>query len=164
MVDDVAKNFEHYRKLLQSLLPRGRFWTRAESSVLTQLLNGCGEELSRVEQRAEDLIVEAAPTLIQETFPEWETDFAIPDEGKELESTDAGRRQVIQAKLVATGQQNKEYFYDIASALGYTITIEGIIKSLVGEMTVGDICITEDDSIYYWFVNIDVSTAMIEHP
>jgi uncharacterized protein YmfQ (DUF2313 family) len=159
----MGRTYEDYRKLLQSLLPKGKFWTRAESSCFTELLNGAGDELSRVEQRAEDLIEEAFPTRIQETFEEWEADFDIPDEGKELESTDAGRRQVIHAKFVATGQQNKEYFYDIATALGYSITIEGIQKSLVGIMTIGDSVITEDDSVFYWFINIDVSDVMMSN-
>lgn len=156
----MGKTYKDYRRLLQSLLPRGKFWNRNENSKLTQLLNGFGEELARVEQRAEDLITEAYPTRIQETFVEWEADFSIPDEGKEIASSDEGRREVIHAKFIATGQQNKEYFIDIATALGYTVTIEGISKSLVGVMTVGDSPITEEDCLFYWFVYVDVPAEM----
>jgi uncharacterized protein YmfQ (DUF2313 family) len=158
----MPRNYQEYRRLLQSLLPKGKFWSRSENSVWTQLLNGMGEELSRVEGRAEDLIDESMPTRIQETLEEWELDFAIPDEGKELETTDDGRRGVISAKYIATGQQNKEYFYEIATKLGYTITIEGIEKSLIGIITIGDHVITEEEGCFYWFVNIDVSSDMTQ--
>lgn len=159
----MPRDYKEYRRLLQSLLPSGRFWTRAESSNLTELLNGMGESLSRVEGRAEDLIEEAFPTRIQETFEEWEEDFALPDEGKSIESTNEGRREVIHAKFIATGQQNAAYFMDIADALGYSITIEGIAKSLVGLMTIGDSVITEEEARFYWFVNIDVTAEMIQY-
>ncbi len=158
----MPRSYQEYRRLLQSLLPRGKFWSRSENSVFTQLLNGMGESLSRVEGRAEDLIYEAYPTRIEESFEEWEEDFAIPDEGKEIESTNEGRRQVIHAKFIATGQQNSNYFIDIAAALGYTITTNGIAKSLVGLMTVGDSVITEEECRFYWYVNINVPPEMTQ--
>jgi uncharacterized protein YmfQ (DUF2313 family) len=159
----MPRSYKEYARLLMSLLPRGRFWTRSKDSVLYEFMQGCGDELSRIEGRAEDLINEAYPTQIQETFEEWEADFALPDEGKDISSIDSERRERIHAKLVATGQQNAEYFEDIASALGYTIEIEGIQKSLAGLMTAGSSVATNDYSCFYWFVNIDVTAKMQQY-
>lgn len=159
----MARSYLDYRKLLQAHFPRGRFWTREEGSDFTKLLNGLGEILSDLEERSEELVEEAFPTRIQETFEEWEEDFAIPDEGKELEDTDAGRREVIHAKLVAVGGQNSDYFIEIAEALGYTITTEGFEKSLVGIMTPGSSIVTDSRARYFWFVNIDVPEAMTHY-
>ncbi len=159
----MAKTYLEYRKLLQSLLPKGAFWTRAENSFLTMLLNGLGDELSRAEQRGEDLKLEAIPSKIQETFEEWELDFAIPDPGYELKSTDADRRGVIKAKFIATGQQNKEYYIEIGLTLGYTLTVEAMAKGLSTLSGAGGGSLaTGAGSRFYWFVNIDVTPEMTE--
>ena len=71
----MGRTYLEYRKLLQSLLPKGAFWTRNEDAVLTQLLNAFGEELSRIEGRGEDLILEAFSSTITELLEEWEKDF-----------------------------------------------------------------------------------------
>lgn len=158
----MARTYIEYRKLLQSLLPTGRFWTRAETSDMTKLLNAFGEELSRVEGRSLDLIYEAVPSHATETLEEWEADYNLPDEGYEIESTTDGRRAVIKSKFVAVGQQDKGYFIDIASALGYTVTITEFPKCLAGLATAGGSSATDEKCVFYWFIDIDVSAAMTE--
>lgn len=155
----MARSFKEYRRLLQSLLPKGKFWSRAESSVFTQLLNALGDELSRVETRGEDLRLEAFNNTIDELLEEWEEDFAIPDPGFDLATTDAGRRSAIAVKKIAVGDQDKDYFIEIASTLGWTITITEYAKSLAGIMTAGGDggLVTGDDATFYWIVNISVS-------
>lgn len=153
----MAKTYQEYRKLLQSLLPKGAFWSKSESSTFTQLLSAFGEELARVEQRGEDLINETFSGTISELFTEWEIDFNIPVSGFNLAYTTENRRAEIKTKIIAVGQQNKEYFLEIASALGYTITITEFEKSLAGVITPGSSIISEDKCIFYWLVNIWVS-------
>ena len=141
------RDYKEYRRLLQSLFPRGKFWTRAESATLTQVLNGLGEELSRVEGRAENLIIESIPSRADETLEEWEEDFNLPEFGLSLADSTAGRQASISAKHVAVGQQNKEYFEEIALALGYNISVTEFQKSLAGIVTAGHddigVCINE---------------------
>ena len=156
------RTYKEYRRLLQSLLPRGKFWTRAESATLTQVLNGLGEELSRVEGRAEDLIIESIPSRADETLEEWEEDFNLPEFGLSLADTTAGRQANIKAKRIAVGQQNKGYFIEIATALGYTTTITEFDKSLAGIATAGGYIATDERGVFYWMVDIDVSAAMME--
>ena len=150
----MAKTYLEYRKLLQSLLPKGAFWTRAEDSTLTELLNAFGDELARVEQRGIDLIDEAFSDTITELLEEWEEDFDLPPAGFDLASTTEGRRNDISAKIIAVGQQNKEYFEEIAEALGYTITITEFEKSLVGIITIGDSIIASERCVFFWIVNV----------
>ncbi len=157
-----GRTYKEYRELLQSLLPFGKFWSRDESATFTELLNGFGDELSRVEGRSLDLIKESTPTRVTELLEEWEADYAIPDAGKDLASTTQGRRDVIYSKFIALGEQDKSYFENIATALGYTITITEIKKSMPGLMEVGEDFVTPEKAIFYWFVDIDVSAAMME--
>lgn len=152
----MSRTYIEYRRLLQSLLPKGSFFNRDEDSVLTQFLNGCGDELSRVEQRSEDLINEAFSDTITELLEEWEEDFALPEFGQELASTTAGRRATIKAKIVAVGQQNKEYFEEIADALGWTISITEFEKGLAGIAQAGISLATPDECVFYWMVNVHV--------
>jgi uncharacterized protein YmfQ (DUF2313 family) len=152
----MSRDYKTYRKLIQSLLPKGAFWTRAETSILTQLLDGLAEVFSRIEQRSEDLIPEAFSDTVTELLEEWEEDFSIPDPGFELASSTTGRRQVIAVKKLAVGAQNKDYFIEIASTLGWTVTITQFAKSLTGLFTVGDSIITDDRAPFYWMVNIHV--------
>lgn len=153
----MGRTYKEYRQLLQSLLPKGAFWNKNESSDLTELLNGVGEELARVEQRGEDLVQEVFSDTITELLEEWEEDFGLPEDGQELQSTVAGRRGTIKAKKIAVGQQDEGYFIEIALALGYTITLTFFPKSLAGLMTVGDSPITPDRGLFYWMVNVWVT-------
>lgn len=161
----MARTYLEYRKLLQSLLPKGAFWTRAEDSTLTQLLNAFGDELARIEERGEDLILEAFSDTITELLEEWEEDFDLPPAGFDLSTTTEGRRADISARIIAVGQQNKEYFEEIATALGYTIGVTEFEKSLVGIITIGDSIIAPERCVFYWMVDVyvtDRNNAYIE--
>jgi len=152
----MGRTYIEYRKLLQSLLPKG-FFNKNEESILTQFLNGLGDELSRVEGRSEDLIDEAFSGTITELLEEWEEDFNLPEFGQELAGTTSGRRATIKSKIVAVGQQNKEYFEEIALALGWTIDITEFEKGLAGIIQAGVDVATPDDCVFYWMVNVYVS-------
>jgi uncharacterized protein YmfQ (DUF2313 family) len=157
----MGRTYKEYRKLLQSLLPRGRAWTRDENSTLTELLNGFGEELARIETRSEDLIDETFPRSSVELLTDHETDYAIPDEGNTLAPTTGQRQNVIYAKKVGVGQQDPDYFITIGAALGYTLTITEYVPSLAGIVKAGEE-IGGEYVGYYWTVNIDVSAEMME--
>jgi len=159
----MARTYKEYRQVLQSLLPTGKFWTRAESSDLTKLLNGLAEVFTRTEERSLELIQESVPSHATETLEEWELDFNIPDEGYELESTTEGRRSVIKAKFIAVGQQDQGYFDDIATALGYDVSITEFSKCLAGLATAGSSYATNERCVFYWIVDIDVSADMMQY-
>lgn len=155
----MARTGEEYKLLLQSLLPKGRFWTKAVSSVLAQLLWGLGEEYSRVEERAEDLITEAHPRTSIELLTEWETEFGIPEEGQSLGATTEERQNEIYAKLIAVGQQDKGYFEDIAAALGYTVSVTENSPSWAGVVKAGEE-LGGDYVLFYWLIDISVLEGM----
>lgn len=153
----MGRTYIEYRKLLQSLLPKGYFWTRTEDSTLTELLNAFSDELARIEERGENLIDEVFSDTISELLEEWEEDFNLPPSGFDLASTTEGRRADIYAKIIAVGQQNKEYFEEIAAELGYTITITEFEKSLTDISSAGEDIITEDNCVFYWMINVWVT-------
>ena len=150
----MARSYIEYRKLLQSLLPRGRAWTRAEDSDLTRLLNGLADELVRVEDRSLVLISESHPSLTTSLIDEYIQDFALPDPGLELPESEDKKQALIYSKYLSKGEQDKTYFISIAGVLLYTITIKEFIPSLAGIATAGESEIVPERGIFYWLVYV----------
>lgn len=140
----MARTSTDYKNLLKHLLPLGHAWTRDDDSRLVQLLYGMAEEFARVEERTENLITEALVTTTTECISEHEYDFGIGGDG-EIED----RRSVLHGKLVAVGQQYKEYFEEIASALGWTIYIEEFTPLWTGIGSTGMSCGNNTNLFYY---------------
>lgn len=154
----MAFTYKDYAKQILSLLPKGDFWSKESGSEFYKLAEGLGEELARIEQKSEDLIDETFADTIVETLEEWEEDFDIPSEGFTLEPTITGRRAVIKARKLATGGQFDNYFIEIGSNLGWTISVTTFSKFLPGLTLVGDesFSITKKGR-FYWIVNVHVT-------
>lgn len=141
-----------YLRLLQSLLPKGAAWNRDESSVLTQFLHGQAEEFSRADERSDDLLDEIKIDIVSELITDYEIDFSLPDECSDPAETLIERRNIIHTKLISLGQQDKQYFIDLAAALGYEITITEHKPFWAGVGAAGDPC-GDQDVIFHWTVN-----------
>jgi uncharacterized protein YmfQ (DUF2313 family) len=139
-------------------MPKGRLWNREEDSILTKILAGMAEELSRIEVRAENLIVEKILSTTSELLTDHEEDFGIPEEGEDLQPTIALRRNELKSKLLEVGQQDKGYFDDICEAFGYDVIIEEFRPAWSGVMVSGDSC-GDQPNIFFWKINIDVDSV-----
>ena len=130
-----------YLRLLQSLLPKGKAWNRYDDSSLTEFLYGEAEEFARVDTRVSDLAMERDTRTADELLTDHEIDFGIPDSCFNLiDKTNRLRRQAIHTQLLTTGRQDKQYFIDLAAALGYTATITENVPFLCGVGVAGDEC------------------------
>lgn len=113
-----------YLDLLKSLLPRGRAWTRDVTSVLSQLLYGEADELARVDVRINKLVdVERDTRTTDELLGEHENDLGLPDDCSPELGTIIERRRQLHTKFISIGGQNKQYYIDLAEALGFVIKI-----------------------------------------
>ena len=153
----MARTKEQFAKLLLQLLPPSKwnFWTRSLNSETYKYMKGFAAEFERIDQRIDDLVDEAFTSKITELLEEWEADFALPENGNQLANTIEGRRREIKAKLIQVGRQDQNYYIQIGSALGYTITIETFSPAIVGEMSIGD-SVGDYYNLFYWKVNIDL--------
>ena len=149
-----------YRDQLVALLPPGNALKAGRNSALWQLLFGLAGELTRVDGRVDDLIVESIMSGAEELITDFEAEFGIPEAGTELGKTLEERRKVLLAKLVAVGQQDPSYFTDIADRLGYTIEIGQYSPFFAGVSTVGD-TVGSLSVLFRWMVWI-VITADID--
>lgn len=129
----MARTSTDYKNLLKSLMPKGKAWSRAIDSTNDQYWHGLGEEFVRIEEKSEELLVERDVSTSTALLDEHEKDYGI--ENSEL--TDAERQAILLAELQAVGQQNIQYFYDIATNLGYDVFIELFLPFWVSISTIG---------------------------
>lgn len=150
-----------YLSQLQALLPPGAAWTREQNAELTKLLRGLAEELARVDLRAADLLRESDPRGALELMSDWERLTGLPDPCTPDLDTLQERRGAVHAKLVSTGGQNRQYYIDMAAALGVEVAITEFFPFRVGYSAVGDPLASNDDWRHTW--QVDAPETIITH-
>lgn len=112
---------DEYTKLLYHLLPPGPAWEGGDP-----LLEGLAPSLSRVHQRAGDLMNEIDPAKTTELINRYEFVYGLPDScAPPGVQTLQQRQQRLDAKANLAGGINEQFYRDQLDALGYTsITIE----------------------------------------
>lgn len=154
----MARTATNYLRLLQSLLPKGLIWNREEGSTLTNFLLALADELSRVDGRSEDLLTESDPRVTTELLTDFEKEYALPDDcfvpGKSIQQ----RRVDVFSRLITVGQQDKNYFIELAAALGFVVTITEFTPFWCGFGGSGDEC-GEVTNIFQWRINYIVTNG-----
>ncbi len=110
---------DDYLDQLQSFLPQGPAWPRGRDDELTHFLYAWAEEFARVDARIEDLVNEADPRTTSELLGDWERVVGLPDPCVTTEQSVDQRRAALVSKLTSMGGQSRQYFLDLAAALGY---------------------------------------------
>lgn len=156
----MARTAAEYREQLKALLPPGQAFPREPGTTMEILLDGLAQELARVDVRGEYLTIDANPMTATELLADWERVAGLPDKcAGTLETTMQGRRNVLQAKLASTGGQSKAYFIEVASALGYEVTITEFRPFRAGLSQAGD-PLTNGDWVYTWRINAPETTII----
>jgi len=141
-----------YLEQLKSLLPPGQAFPRDAGTTLHDLLDGMSIELARVDARGEALPMEANPATTNELLSDWERVAGLPDKcSGALEETQQGRKNALLTKLTSTGGQSAPYFIELASALGYTVTIETFRPFRAGASRAGDL-LTNGAWVFTWLI------------
>lgn len=108
-----------YLAQLQALLPQGFAWPRQADAALTKLLLAWAAELARIDGRAGDLIEEADPRTTYELLADWERVAGLPDPCSPAAASIEERRLSLVQRLTMLGSASRQYFIDLAAALGY---------------------------------------------
>lgn len=150
----MARLSEDYLKLLQSLLPRGKIWSRAIGSRLREYLYAEADELARIDNRAQALLTERSTLTTNELIVDHELDLGLPDEcTRDYSLTLSERRIDANVKLTQTGEQSPNYFIEIANKYGYEAEITEYTPAWCGIATCGDPCGSQYN-LYYWKLTI----------
>lgn len=150
----MARSVNDYLRLLQSLLPRGKVWARALNARLTEYLYAEADELARLDDRAQQLLIERNILYTNELILDHEADLELPDEcTRDLNLSLLERRIAANIKLIDTGDQNKEYFIEIAALYGYVATITEYTPAWCGIAACGDPC-GDQFNLFYWKLTV----------
>ena len=155
-----------YLRQLLSLLPRGGAWSREPGTINYELMHGISDELARVDNRSQDLLIERDTQYTDELIEEHEADLDLP-EGCVVDGIPfdpvlslSERRLATNAKLIASGQQSKEYFIDFAEAYGFSSSIDEFDPAFCGLFVAGDSC-GDVENLFYWRFNVNYTGDII---
>lgn len=143
---------------LVALLPEGGAWPRDPGSALQALMRGLAAELARIDARAVALTAEADPRITSELISEWERQLGLPDPCAPAAATLDERRAAVVIKLVATGSQSRAFFIDLATRLGYAVTLDEFFSE--GAAIAGGIPYTGTGWAYTWRMNVDAEVGV----
>lgn len=142
----------------EGLRPHGDIWTQNPNSVSRQLFMALGTELARVTGRGVDMIREADPRTTVELLADWERILNVPGPCDNLEPTVLLRQFAITAKLTQKRGTSRQHFIDLASDLGFEISIEEYLPFEAGVGTVGQ-QLTGADWVFAWKVHKPVESG-----
>lgn len=150
---------DQYREQLKALLPPGNAFPRDPGNNIEKLLDGMAQELARLDGRAQKLVREANPMTTSELLLDWERVAGLPDNcSGTLANTLQGRINALVSKVASVGGQTKQYFIDVAAALGYTVTITEYFAFVAGSHA-GD-AVSNDDWAFTWRMNAPETTVI----
>ena len=127
----VTRTGEDYAVALQGLLPQGQAWPRDWDEALMLTVRG----LTRI---WEDFETNASLLLEQESDPrftlpvqgdqsglltDWERNWGLPDPCYKAPQSIGERQFALVQRMTIEGAQSREFFIEIAAAIGYPITI-----------------------------------------
>lgn len=149
---------EDYLAHLQALLPPGAAWSREPGATLTKTLLAQADGLSRVDERTEQMLDELDPRSTTEMIADWERVTGLPDACMGPANTLAERRARVLQQLRTLGGQSRQYFIDVAAALGFAITITEFGPFLAGQSCAGHALTNGPDWKHTWRVNAPAVT------
>lgn len=149
---------DDYIDQLAAMLPPGIAIRREADTDIYKLLSAMAEEMARIDNRGDDLLLESDPRTTTELLAEWEAQVGLPDPCLAgAEQTVQQRRNAVVARYTARGGQSKQFFIDFAASLGYTVTITEFRPFRAGISAAGD-PLSNGDWIFAWRVNAPETT------
>lgn len=127
---------QDYQQQLLDLLPPGPALNRELDGTIAQTLHGLAEVLTRIHNRALDLIREVDARNTTELLAAYERVAGLPEPCIDFPVTTQDRRDALAEKLTRRGRQDRQYFIDLAASLGFAITITEF-RPFVAGMTAG---------------------------
>lgn len=147
-----------YTAALQALMPSGLVWPRQLNGVQTSTLRALARSYQRSDEDARDLLDAAFPSTATAMLPEWEATLGLPDLCAigEIDSIIQRQRAVV-SKLFGIGGQSVAYFFRVAEALGYTISITQYRQACAGMSVCGD-ALNGDEWPFTWLITAPETT------
>ncbi len=148
---------ENFQLAFADHLPTGAIWPRDTDSVVMQVSGALMKSYTVQAERAVNLLSDAFPLQPVELLPEWESTLGLPDPCAGPAPTLAARQQQVHARFIAQGGQSRQYFINIAAALGFVVTITEFRAFRFGDRFEGRLY--DSAWSYAWQLDVPSSTA-----
>ncbi len=157
----MAKSAIAYRDMMLAMLPQGDAWPRDVDGDWAKLFMPFAEEFARVDMTNEQLQAEMRPTQTVALLPEWETNYALPNDCScNLDQTFTQRRQALVAKYKMSGNQSREFFIGVAKDLGFDISITEYDENNPGPyVSYQGMPIDGEDWNFVWQINVNATNT-----
>ncbi len=111
-----------YFEKLKQLLPKGPIWDIQEND---ELLKGLSKGFQRIHEWFDELLMQANPLTTTSLLKRWEKIVGLPDECafQSANKTFYSRKASVITKLSYIGEQNIDFYKNLAKNLGYEIEI-----------------------------------------
>ena len=144
-----------FKDLLKELLPPGAYDPSAPN--INAELGAIAAALERLQVSSADLFDDAFPDSCADCLPDWERAYGLhPDASAQT----AARVQMLLAKIRARGGLSRQYFIDLAAALGFTVTINEFVPFMAGWGRCGD-TLYDPAVVNIWEVAVQASARWI---
>jgi len=154
----MAISGEQYYRQLVALMPQGDCWQIESDSNLGKLLRAFADELASIDARAEVLLREMLPSMVNEMLGEYEVQVGLPDACQSLADTTQERRANMARKFTSEGGATRAYFTAVAEALGYQVIIIDTTSWRAGVLFEG-VEITQQEWNFVWEVYVADTNA-----
>lgn len=144
-------NTEQYRAMMWSLLPPSRLWSFVNTKIST-LFRGLAIELSRLDNRASDLVRESVPAESIELLDEYEKDLGITKPSSNAEE----RSALVVARLLVR-QQYRPVDFQVALSQLLGVQAESVV--VIERTRSFCISVADDREIYRFFIYRNPLTA-----
>lgn len=143
----MALSAEAYARMLRHMLPPGKLWRHDADSVLSKVLLASADELSRVDQRALDIIEEADPRTTDELLPDFERVLGLVAEG----TLDERRARVVSLLLRRQRFRPLDFQQVLAPLLGQDADDVVVIEN----SRAFAVSVSDDEEIFKFFIYRD---------
>lgn len=146
---------KRHADLLKSLLPPVSY-DPAGHAIVAQL-EAEGAALDDAWAASLRVLATITPDGDTQLLPDWERVYGLPDACMaDIESSVSSRVAAVIDKIRRGGGLSRQFFIDMAAALGYAITIDEFVPFTVSSLVTG--ALYDTDSQYYWRVNLATAT------
>lgn len=117
----MARSVTEFVDMMVALLPPGDAWRIEENPDLQATLVAAAQEFARIDARIDAMFSESLPSETSAWLPEWEADYGLPDSAACAIQpvTIAQRREVLTARVVGIGGDDRQRLLDTAAAMGF---------------------------------------------
>ncbi len=122
---------------MQALSPPG--YSRSPDAVWGKQLQPAAAEAALIEQMGDALHGEIDPRQTAYLLPEWEAEFGADPYGVDTSNMITPQLQAyLYQRLTSRGGQSKQFYIDIANAMGVSITISESVVTVYDEAVYDD--------------------------